>query len=155
VKKEFEGSPDYIGEFSVEFKFKDGCKRWHPCAVYRSNNPNRSKGHKDYLLLWSELINPVEPELGRRTIISGMDDYQMEEFRYQEGVHCEKCNEVIYSVDRHDYKHCECGDCMIDGGRDYTRRSASGRKVVIDLLKMEVIDGDTEAEKILKEIQNL
>lgn len=36
-------------------------------------------------------------------------------------VKCKACGGVIESRSRHDYKTCECGKTMIDGGFDYQR----------------------------------
>lgn len=36
-------------------------------------------------------------------------------------VRCLKCNETIESHHVHDYKHCSCGNAMVDGGMDYER----------------------------------
>lgn len=36
-------------------------------------------------------------------------------------LYCFKCKDLIYSRHRHDFKHCECGEHFIDGGRDYVR----------------------------------
>lgn len=37
-------------------------------------------------------------------------------------IRCKKCNEVIESTHRHDFKFCKCGAVAVDGGRDYLRR---------------------------------
>ena len=34
---------------------------------------------------------------------------------------CSSCGEGIYSVSRHDYHRCSCGNTTIDGGFDYLR----------------------------------
>lgn len=34
---------------------------------------------------------------------------------------CPVCETVIWSKSRHDFRHCPCGKCFIDGGRAYTR----------------------------------
>ena len=38
-------------------------------------------------------------------------------------IRCKKCNEVIESTHRHDFKFCKCGAVAVDGGRDYLKRS--------------------------------
>lgn len=38
-------------------------------------------------------------------------------------VHCKKCNEIIESKHRPDYKSCECGSISIDGGTYYQQFS--------------------------------
>jgi len=37
-------------------------------------------------------------------------------------IRCKKCNEVIESTHRHDYRTCQCGAVSVDGGKDYLRR---------------------------------
>lgn len=37
------------------------------------------------------------------------------------GLHCPRCKEKIWSRHRHDFRHCLCGYCFVDGGRDYMR----------------------------------
>ena len=41
--------------------------------------------------------------------------------RYQYGVECSQCRNVIYSNSRHDFVRCECGMTFVDGGFDYIR----------------------------------
>lgn len=38
-------------------------------------------------------------------------------------IRCKKCNEVIESTSRHDFKWCSCGNCAVDGGLFYIRRA--------------------------------
>ena len=35
---------------------------------------------------------------------------------------CLKCDTIIESTHRHDYKSCKCGNIAVDGGLNYTRR---------------------------------
>jgi hypothetical protein len=37
-------------------------------------------------------------------------------------VKCLKCDEVIWSSHRHDFKYCKCGNVAVDGGEEYLRR---------------------------------
>jgi hypothetical protein len=129
VKVKFEGFPEFQNEFCVR-------DRDYPVAVYRVNNPNREKGHKDYLLLWTDPIFNT-------TVLSGMDKEEMEKERYQNALHCLECDEVMYSVYIHHYAVCSCGNVSIDGGKSYshtTVKDASKCKPVkIDLLTLEVV----------------
>lgn len=34
---------------------------------------------------------------------------------------CPLCKDEVWSRHRHDMRHCKCGGCFIDGGRDYSR----------------------------------
>lgn len=36
-------------------------------------------------------------------------------------IKCMKCEDIIQSMYRHDYKCCSCGAISIDGGSDYTK----------------------------------
>ena len=46
---------------------------------------------------------------------------------------CRKCGDVIESHYRNDIKSCKCGAIMIDGGKDYLKRSAKDLNDVIEL----------------------
>ena len=37
-------------------------------------------------------------------------------------IRCKKCNCIIESTYRHDFKFCQCGAVAVDGGKDYLRR---------------------------------
>lgn len=41
-------------------------------------------------------------------------------------IKCKKCGDIIESMHRHDFKWCSCGQCAVDGGHDYLKRSYSG-----------------------------
>lgn len=56
------------------------------------------------------------------------------------GLKCLKCNDVIVSNFRHDWKQCKCGACFVDGGRDYFRRGG-------DAKYFEVVDVEIEDDK--------
>ncbi len=36
---------------------------------------------------------------------------------------CPRCEHLILSQNRHDYRKCDCGACSVDGGLDYFRYS--------------------------------
>jgi hypothetical protein len=58
------------------------------------------------------------------------------------GIQCPSCTDVLVSLHRHDFKYCSCGECYIDGGREYTRigfHSAQPDSLVGDF----VVDRDT------------
>lgn len=44
-------------------------------------------------------------------------------------VECLNCRETIVSRYRHDYKHCECGNAMVDGGTVYERYGGMPRTI--------------------------
>jgi hypothetical protein len=124
VNRRFAGGLTFCNEFCVKGEY-------NPVAVYLCANPDRVKGHKDYLLLQ---VN------GGTVVVRGMDSGEMEQYRYQDGVHCKRCDQVVYSVMRHDMRSCGCRKTpvTIDGGRDYCKVSFYGRSryelVTIDLL---------------------
>lgn len=100
VKKRF-GVAEYLGDLPLT----DG----PTLAMYRSDNPNRELGHKDLVFLTSEFIsgknmNEIEPK-----------DYILN------AISCIKCENCIYSPNRHGMIYCECQTTAIDGGADYIR----------------------------------
>lgn len=99
---------EYLGTFCIKGNY-------FPCAVFYSPDPNLEKGHKNYPFLHS-----TDSEVW----IGAMDESEFEDERYQDGIYCIHCDSVIYSVNRHDYRMCNCKDgdkkVSIDGGRDYT-----------------------------------
>lgn len=101
VNKAFPGGLTYITDFCINGEY-------HPVAVYRVANPDRSKGHKDYLLL-------------NKGYVRGMNEEEIQSWRFQDALRCEGCQDVVYSVMRHDDRFCECGNVSIDGGREYTK----------------------------------
>lgn len=40
----------------------------------------------------------------------------------QNAVICNKCDDLIFSAHRHDFRECKCGNIFIDGGQEYLRR---------------------------------
>jgi hypothetical protein len=48
---------------------------------------------------------------------------------------CPDCQELISSVNRHDFNTCGCGGLSIDGGRDYLRVSAKSH--IMDAMREE------------------
>lgn len=40
-------------------------------------------------------------------------------------IRCKRCNDVIESIHRHDFKFCKCGAVAVDGGTDYLKRSGN------------------------------
>jgi hypothetical protein len=109
----------YVGTFCVKDEYK-------PVAVYYSENPDTSLGHKNYILLHTE---------GRRVWVRGMTSEEIEPFRYQAALRCNKCQEIVYSTMRHEFKYCGCQSCFIDGGRDYTRSGGDSTPGLIDLIE--------------------
>lgn len=108
-------------------------------SVYHAANPDRSKNHKNFVLL-GNLRNG-------NFIITGRDD--LESIRFVNGIKCEVCDTVIYSAYRHDFTECGCDNqASIDGGLDYMRVGAMDmdkiKNVRIDLLLNEVLEAPEE-----------
>lgn len=38
-------------------------------------------------------------------------------------IQCNNCKDIIVSRSRHEYVSCHCGECAVDGGTSYLRRS--------------------------------
>lgn len=112
VNRSLEGELTYLGDLRLQTGVA--------VAVYKASNPNRSKGHKDYVLLTPKYV-------------SGMDESEFETHTKQEAVLCTECGQVLTSLWRHDYNTCECpNEAMIDGGGDYLR---CGAKNMLHLLQ--------------------
>lgn len=43
-------------------------------------------------------------------------------------IRCRKCNDIIESLNRHDFKFCKCETVYIDGGLDYLKRGYKNTK---------------------------
>lgn len=133
VYKKFEGDLEYCNTFCV-------LGNYDPAAVYHSKNPNREKNHKDYMLLFTKYDPSVDKSF---VVVSGLNKDEIEEYRYQKGLWCLDCDDVIYSVYRHDCRECKCGSIFIDGGKDYSRVGCSEKSryhaVRIDLLTDKIV----------------
>lgn len=128
VKEKFEGELTYVGSFCIK-------EEYTPRAFYFNAKPNREKLHKDYMTIQSNGAG--------RWAVSGIDKEQLEQWRFQDGLKCLDCNDVIYSTMRHDYRHCKCKKIFIDGGRDYVRASL-GNSVAV---RIDLINGTYEEDK--------
>ena len=51
-------------------------------------------------------------------------------------IQCKKCNDVIISYDRHDFKMCECKSVGVDGGNDYLKRTGNQN----DIIELSIIE---------------
>jgi len=48
-------------------------------------------------------------------------------------IQCTRCDEVIESFHRHDFKYCSCKTVAVDGGKAYRRRLFTNLGDYIDL----------------------
>jgi hypothetical protein len=109
VIKNFEGDLSYVGSFSV-----DGRAR----AVFKNANPNREKSHKDFMMLHT-IYDPAKAKA--TWFVSGMDNELMREFLVLTVLKCKKCDDMVYSADRHHMAYCTCKEVAIDGGDVYCK----------------------------------
>jgi hypothetical protein len=112
-------------------------------SVYHAANPDRSKGHKDYMLLYQQ---------NGTYYVAGMTAEQMEKERYLDNAaECLDCHDIIYSTYRHDYALCSCGQISTDGGKAYNKMSfghlAQFKPVKIDLLECKVLEDESKPNR--------
>ena len=50
---------------------------------------------------------------------------------------CRLCGDIVESKHTHDYVHCKCGKCAVDGGRDYIRVTAPSEEAFVLLTEYE------------------
>lgn len=123
VAKKFKGDLSFCAEFCVNGEYE-------PVAVYKAKKPNKSKGHKKYMLLQKR---------GNSGLVRGMDQKEINKWRYQEAINCLNCDTILYSINRHHYHGCGCDkEVTIDGGKDYTKigcqEDSKYEMVTLDLL---------------------
>lgn len=107
IKDYLKTNCQYLGDFTV---FGRGA----PYSIWYVTRPDKKKGHKHYVAFY------VYDQHG---VISGWDSADMKEYLKHPAVKCKKCKDVIYSMYRHDYHSCSCGNVAVDGGRDYLKIS--------------------------------
>lgn len=47
------------------------------------------------------------------------------------GIYCRLCTTAVVSWHRRDFRWCPCGQCFVDGGRDYLRWGAVDMSAVL------------------------
>ena len=114
----------YVGYFCT--KRPDGSWNETPVDVFYQPNPDRSKGHTNYFGMYRShddhaMITNAESAFSEPITGVLTDD-----------------GEVIVSRYRHDY--VTKGNKMVDGGRDYLRRSAG------DLVKVTIVGDEFQFE---------
>lgn len=129
VNKHFKGELTFVNYFPIVTENGGRCT----AAVYKVKNPDRSLGHKKYMLLFNQ----------NGLMVAGRDLKELNKSRYVEAVHCLECDTVLYSIHRHDFHSCGCpNDVFVDGGTDYLRVGAMDLSkavaITLDLLKDEV-----------------
>lgn len=138
VRERFEGDLTYVCELPLTLKTGRGEIRL-PASLYKAANPNRDKGHKEYMALFRN---------GDGLMVTGRELPELSKDRYVYGMRCLECDDVIFSMTRHDFTRCSCGACFVDGGTDYFRAGAKSfertSKAWIDLMTGEIFDPATE-----------
>jgi hypothetical protein len=71
----------------------------------------------------------------------------------QNEAQCRKCEDIIFSAHRHDFKRCRCGAIAIDGGMSYIRRVGNPDDVTERSMSMEPehLDLAVQAVKDMRE----
>ena len=113
VNKKIKGDLTYIGQV-----FDSSDQSW---AFYHAANPDRSKGHKEYVMLCP-------------THISGREGKEAIAIAETSGIFCTSCVTYVYSPHRHVMVYCECGENFIDGGNSYIRCSAGAIPMQFNLI---------------------
>lgn len=107
IIQKFEGDLTYINEFDINGT---------TISIYKAANPNREKGHKDFMGLLKK-YNLIDNKPQSTAFVTGFSKEDMEKYRYASGVLCLDCKTTLYSCHNHDYVTCDCANqAMIDGG---------------------------------------
>lgn len=128
VNEKFEGGLTYVNDFQLK-GLQGGSVT---AAVYHCAKPNKAKGHKEYVLLFSS-YDPFTQK--SQFYVSGRTAEQMHQERMANGIYCPKCDTVLVSIARHDFTTCKCGNFMDGGQHDYHRY---GGKDLKDLVHVRV-----------------
>lgn len=102
-------------------------------SVFHQPNPDRTKGHKEYFFITVQ---------GEGAFIRGLNRAELEPLMAVDAIRCKSCDDVIFSVNRHDFRYCFCRAVAIDGGRDYTR--IVGSKLDYELLSLNLLTGESK-----------
>lgn len=103
---------------------------YYPVAVYQDRNPNKSKGHKEFVT--------AQVDLHYQGLVRGFSRHSMLKQLKVDAIKCLQCDTVIYSIFRHHSVTCECSnEAMVDGGKDYFKYGAQDiSKVVVCKLNL-------------------
>ena len=141
VSEKFSGDLTYVNDFCL----KGTNNGYVTVAVYHAKSPDRSKGHKEFMLLYSV----YEPFMEKsQYYVSGRELDQMKKESKVQGIWCKDCDSVIYSVNRHHFHKCGCAnETFVDGGRDYTRYGGKS------MTSIELVEINLLTDKIKKIVQ--
>ena len=62
--------------------------------------------------VWDNLLKGVNPDNAKPKV---------KKSKYLNTIQCTNCNDILVSLDRHDYRTCKCGNVSLDGGDDYCK----------------------------------
>jgi hypothetical protein len=138
INDKFEGDLTFVNYMGMKLK----CGREVIAAVYKAANPNKEKGHQDYMLLYSN----YDPILLRRDYyVAGRSKQEMKKAAKHKGILCMECDTVVLSLHNHDYITCDCPNkAMMDGGQhnNYYRYGAKDmskiKSVEVNMLNDEI-----------------
>ncbi len=128
VNKRFSGDLTFINSFSVNSEYL-------PSAVYRAAKPDKSKGHKEFMLITKDFWSN-----SGSYVVRGMTKREISKHAKRDGLQCLICNEVIFSTHRHGLIECECSNTFIDGGTDYCRFGSEKPNSVVGV-KIDLLTG--------------
>lgn len=113
IKTTFEGQLTFVGYMSINDR---------AAAVYHAAKPNREKGHKEYMYLFSAVSMDLNSEIKTQFYVSGMEKDRAEEEAVHQAILCTGCDTVLYSLTGHHFHGCECSnETFVDGGKNYLR----------------------------------
>lgn len=127
VNQQFKGNLTYINDFCIDIKGLG----YTTCAVYHAATPDKSRGHKEYMLLFSTPMSSF--------MVTGRTKSELKKESKHNAILCKECDTVLVSLHIHDYHTCGCpNETTIDGGKDYQGYGGKDltkvEHVVIDLL---------------------
>jgi hypothetical protein len=124
VKHLYGAGVDYIGPI-MHPKFD------RLAYVFYQPQPKRELGHTEFFAFVSM------PSDANRWYIIGLVGEEVEAYQWHQAVECAKCEDVITSLNVHDYRTCSCGYAMIDGGSSYLRMNVGS-----NLKRLNTITGE-------------
>lgn len=116
VAEKFEGDLTYVGDMCLN--------EGQTVAVYKAANPDRSKGHKEFMLL--QYLRG-----SNRGVVAGRELEEIQKHSSHSAVLCTQCNTLLYSVHRHHFHSCGCpNETFVDGGKEYLRSGGVSRDFI-------------------------
>lgn len=121
VKTSFEGDLSFVNYMNIDNT---------PAAVYHAKKPNREKGHKEFMLLFSK-YNPMTEK--SQMFVSGMEREDIEKHAMIDGIVCMECMTALVSLTGHHFHGCGCSnETFIDGGKNYIRCGGKSMAMIVN-----------------------